>query len=198
MPNKYSQVPGHYGKIELDVNASISRNEYDSQMATFPSWSINEMGIIDAFKSSPPNPDPVSVLNQTAVQKGEIELFQWCVAEPCDQRLIVVLDGKGRLAALGYPWANFCMIFERMVGDRIRAHEHATSIISEGLWSMVMTVALVNTSDGWGIAPGMSCSAMFQQVHMASNSKHMTRDAEIAAARMARGMRGVTSGARAA
>ena len=186
-----------YDKVELDPDASISRNEYEARGTSFPSWSIDELGIINAFKSQPSTPDSAAMLHQRAVQKGEVELWQWRNGEPCDMRLIVVLDGKGRLAALGHPWSAFCLIFERMAGDRMLAHEHKTSIISEGLWALVMTVALVNTTDGWGGAPGMSVSAMFQRVHMASNSKNMHRDAELAAVQMARGLRKTATGARA-
>jgi hypothetical protein len=180
-------------KVELDVTKSTATNEYDALSSSMPASKINELGVVNAFKSSPPPPDQQMRLYQMLVQTKQVELFM-APNLVADDRLIVVVDGKCRIAAIGWPHQMHCILIERMAGDRILVHDQGNCILSEGLWSMVMTIAKVNTTDQWGSNPGFSVTSMMHKVHNASMM--MDRDpamgakmAEDAAAKMAQATR---------
>lgn len=167
MDGKHS-FKNHPGRQTLDVNWSEGKLEYEAHKGAFPAWSINEFGIIDAYLQNPP---PFWEQNRSFMRAAGPTgkaLMMWRKGEALDDRLIVVVDRKCRIAAVGYPFAQQTMVIERLAGDRVIAHEMPNCIVSEGMWAMLMMVAEVNSSDGWGQQAGMSVSGIFQTVHQAS------------------------------
>jgi hypothetical protein len=169
MDGKHS-FNNHPGLQSLDVNVnwSESKLEYEAHKGAFPAWGVNELGIVDTYlKNPPPFYEQNRSFMRAAGPTGKA-LMMWRKNEPLDDRLIVVIDRKCRIAAIGYPFAQQTMIIERLAGDLIIAHEVPNCIVSEGMWSMLMMVAEVNSSEGWGQTSGMTVAGLFRTVHQVS------------------------------
>ena len=171
-----THIPGEngmYDKVSMDPDADVHFNEYQAMQGAVPGWSLNERGIVNSFVMSPPNTYDKHYNRRKMVIAQATDcsqLLHWRKGEKLtEDRPIVIIDGKCRVAAIGWPQMEFVIIFERMAGDRVLIHEHNESIVSEGMWGMCMTIAMVNTEDAWGSAPGMSATMMFHTVHHASN-----------------------------
>jgi len=161
---------GEYDRMELDMQASIAENEYAAIKGTVRGATIHELGIVHAFVSERPHAVHINRMPMVLAQRNNCaDLQYWRKGEKLDDsRPIVVIDRKARIAAIGWPHANHTMILERMACDRVLVHEHATSIVAEGIWGLCMVVAEVNSYDGWGQAPGMTVTSMFQTCHVVS------------------------------
>lgn len=160
-------------KVVLDPDAPIANNEYDVMKGSQLASSVNWLEIIEAFKADRSNPmqvrcrPPIDMLMAKA--NGCADLMFWRKGEVLDDRLIVFIDSKARVAALGYPDCPHTLFVERMKGDRILIHQHENPIIRPGMWSIAMMVAKVNGDDGWGMSGG-TLTSVLQNIHHASGA----------------------------
>ena len=188
MPTTYNNGKGKtYGKVVLDVDESMARNERDAARSAFPAWQVSEIGIVNTFlKFRPCRHDEDRRCMRVAQATKCSDLKFWRKDDRLDEsRPIVIIDKKGRLAAIGWPQVNHTFVIERMAGNLIMCHEQKNSIVSPGMWAMLMTVAEVNGGDAWGRAPGMSVTAMFHGCHHASIAEREQKMSGSAGARAA-------------
>lgn len=160
-------------KIVCDPDAPIASNEYDAMRGSQLASSVNWLDIIEAFKADRSNPTQVRcrppIDYYKAKANGCAELMFWRKGEVLDDRLIVFIDRKARVAALGYPDCPHTLFIERMKGNRMLVHQHENPIIRPGMWSIAMMVAKVNGDDGWGMSGG-TLTSVLQNIHHLSGA----------------------------
>jgi len=162
---RYEKKTGQPTKISFSMDAPVASNEAEALRRSSPGRTLHDLAVIGSFLRHPPLPFEVRRFEQREAQARLGELLMWSKNERLDDRLIVVVDKRCRLAAIGWPHKAHCYIVERMVGDRFLVHEHARPIIHAGLWSLISVVASMNSADLWGSKPHMSVTALFQQMN---------------------------------
>jgi hypothetical protein len=70
--------------------------------------------------------------------------------EHIDERLVVFIDAKARVSAMGFPHGNEFIVLERHPGNRARCVTIPGPIVSIGSWNMCRAICTVNGVDGWG------------------------------------------------
>jgi hypothetical protein len=83
--------------------------------------------------------------------------------EELDERLVVVLDPRGRLAALGFPHGDETCIFERRRNNMVNVITVPQCIVEEGIWRLLSMIRLINGEDGWN--DGMSILGTLNMLH---------------------------------
>ena len=125
------------------------------QNATHASY-IDEIKIIESMRDTNKPTRPLS----------SMKLHPRLLAMPyeeLDERLIVVLDPRGRLAALGFPHGDETCIFERRSNNMVNVITLPQCIVEEGIWRFISMIRLVNGEDGWN--DGMSVVGTLNMLH---------------------------------
>ena len=87
--------------------------------------------------------------------------------EELDERLVVVLDPRGRIAALGFPHGDQTCIFERHRNNMVSVITVPQCIVEEGIWRLISMIRLINGEDGWN--DGMSILGMLNMLQLMEN-----------------------------
>jgi hypothetical protein len=140
--------------------AAVAADEERARAHASPSAELCCLRLIFQAKSSPPRGAEMARGCQRRVQSGQVELIN-ARGKFEDDRLVVIVDRKCRVAAVGWPHQALCFVVERMVGNRVLVHQHAVCLLNEGIWAAAMSVAKVNGADAWGSAPDVTVTRLF-------------------------------------
>jgi hypothetical protein len=84
--------------------------------------------------------------------------------ERMDERLVVVLDKRGRLAALGFPHGESVVLFERQPENMLVVHTIPQGIFDANLWWFVNMLTTMNDNDSWDPKRHLSVSKLLAQL----------------------------------
>lgn len=108
---------------------------------------VDDLALVDSLKA---NADPGG--DARAHIKAQVDQGMLCALPlaSIDNRMIVMLDRKARVGAVGFPHGPDFLVIERHAGDRIKVHQMPGPILSVGSWELVRVIVAVNSENGWG------------------------------------------------
>lgn len=154
--------------LALSSSTSVQQPPAPVQMATFNPFvnRVDDLALVDSLKANADPGGDARVHIQAQVDQGMLCALPLA---SIDNRMIVMIDTKARVGAVGFPHGQDFLVIERHAGDRIKVHQMPGPILSAGNWELVRVIVAVNSQDAWG-GPGvdgqpLSVESLIKDMH---------------------------------
>ena len=129
-----------------------------------PESAIDELGLINDMKASPP---PMAY-SEDLMRKLNVQVHEHWQGNPLlNGELIVILDKNGRLTACGYPHGSPLILLERRKTRRVCVHTIQNSIAGF-MYDIVKMTNEINGDWAWEPDKGMSIETLMNMMGTAS------------------------------